>query len=331
MVTGTLPAANGGTGNATYTAGDLLYASGATTLSLRAAVAAGQVLASNGVGAAPVWTQTPWVTSMSFAAAGQGQLTSPAADVLQLGAGSATPAAQTFRGANGSGTDKAGGALTVAGGAATGAAIGGSLFIGHSVATTGSDAVENTVANTWEFTAPTDVGDGTGVARSNLLPIANNKNDIGSTSLRIATSWAQVSRAVEFRDPTTYMVATYATAGVGKATFGSESANAVVELQSYKGTANADDGVRVWCYSGTQSAGNLLACGDGGTYGQKFAVAWDGMPDFVTANLQTTIGSNGAAAALTANPLGYIRVRVGGVAGTPGAIVLIPYYDWDGP
>lgn len=54
-VTGTLPAANGGTGIASYTIGDLLYASGSTTVSKLADVATGNSLISGGVGAAPTW------------------------------------------------------------------------------------------------------------------------------------------------------------------------------------------------------------------------------------------------------------------------------------
>jgi hypothetical protein len=64
-VTGTLPAANGGTGLATYVIGDLITASGATALSRLAAVGAGQVLASAGVGALPVYTATPTVTTLT--------------------------------------------------------------------------------------------------------------------------------------------------------------------------------------------------------------------------------------------------------------------------
>lgn len=54
-VSGTLPAASGGTGQTTYTTGDLLFASGATTLSKLADIATGNVLLSGGVGAAPSW------------------------------------------------------------------------------------------------------------------------------------------------------------------------------------------------------------------------------------------------------------------------------------
>jgi len=59
-----LGAANGGTGFASYTVGDLLYADTTTTLARRAAVATGQVLTSAGTGTAPAWSGTPSVTSI---------------------------------------------------------------------------------------------------------------------------------------------------------------------------------------------------------------------------------------------------------------------------
>lgn len=58
-VTGTLPATNGGTGNASYAVGDLLYASTTTALSKLSAVAVGKTLISNGVGVAPSWGTVP--------------------------------------------------------------------------------------------------------------------------------------------------------------------------------------------------------------------------------------------------------------------------------
>jgi hypothetical protein len=54
-VSGVLPVANGGTNIASYTIGDLIYASGATTLSKLADVATGSVLKSGGVATAPEW------------------------------------------------------------------------------------------------------------------------------------------------------------------------------------------------------------------------------------------------------------------------------------
>jgi hypothetical protein len=57
---------SGGTGFATYAIGDLLYASGAAALSKLADVAAGSVLVSGGVGAAPAWSAGPSVTSLTL-------------------------------------------------------------------------------------------------------------------------------------------------------------------------------------------------------------------------------------------------------------------------
>lgn len=54
-LSGTLVAANGGTGQTSYTIGDILYASGAAALSKLAAGTASHVLTSNGAGVAPSW------------------------------------------------------------------------------------------------------------------------------------------------------------------------------------------------------------------------------------------------------------------------------------
>lgn len=54
-VSGVLPVTNGGTNISSYTTGDLLYASGAGTLSKLADVATGSALISGGVGVAPLW------------------------------------------------------------------------------------------------------------------------------------------------------------------------------------------------------------------------------------------------------------------------------------
>lgn len=54
-VSGTLPVANGGTGTTSFTTGDLLYASGTTTIGKLNAVATGNALISGGSGTAPSW------------------------------------------------------------------------------------------------------------------------------------------------------------------------------------------------------------------------------------------------------------------------------------
>lgn len=64
-IAGTLVAANGGTGQTSYTIGDILYASGTTTLSKLADVATGNALISGGVGAAPSYGKIGLTTHVS--------------------------------------------------------------------------------------------------------------------------------------------------------------------------------------------------------------------------------------------------------------------------
>jgi len=56
QIDGVVPVAQGGTNISSYAIGDLLYASGATTLSKLADVAVGQILVSGGVGVAPAYS-----------------------------------------------------------------------------------------------------------------------------------------------------------------------------------------------------------------------------------------------------------------------------------
>lgn len=65
-------AAQGGTGISSYTAGDLLYASGASALSKLADVAIGSVLVSGGVGVAPAYSASPQLTSIGLGVAPTG-------------------------------------------------------------------------------------------------------------------------------------------------------------------------------------------------------------------------------------------------------------------
>lgn len=60
-----IPVADGGTGIASYTVGDLLYASAATTLSRLADVATGNALISGGVATAPNWGKIGLTTHVS--------------------------------------------------------------------------------------------------------------------------------------------------------------------------------------------------------------------------------------------------------------------------
>ena len=64
-VTGVVAPANGGTGQSSYTVGDLIYASGAAALSKLAAVATGNVLLSGGAATAPTWGKVGLTTHVS--------------------------------------------------------------------------------------------------------------------------------------------------------------------------------------------------------------------------------------------------------------------------
>lgn len=79
VITGVLAAANGGTGQSSYTTGDILYASGTTALSKLADVATGNALISGGVGVAPAYGKIGLTTHVSgtlpVANGGTGQTT----------------------------------------------------------------------------------------------------------------------------------------------------------------------------------------------------------------------------------------------------------------
>lgn len=93
---------NGGTGLATYTAGDLVYASGTQTLATITATATGFVLASGGTGAAPAYSKvglTTHITGTLAVANGGSGATSFTATQLLVGNGTnpfATSANLTF-------------------------------------------------------------------------------------------------------------------------------------------------------------------------------------------------------------------------------------------
>ena len=90
-VTGTLPVANGGTNITSYAVGDLIYASGSTTLSKLAAVATGNVLKSGGLVTAPAWGQVALTTDVTgtlpIANGGTGLTSTPANGALDIGNG----------------------------------------------------------------------------------------------------------------------------------------------------------------------------------------------------------------------------------------------------
>lgn len=90
---GTLNAVNGGTGQSSYTIGDLLYADTATTLAKLADVATGNALISGGVTTAPAWGKIGLTTHVSgtlgIANGGTNGTTTPTAGAVPYGTGTA--------------------------------------------------------------------------------------------------------------------------------------------------------------------------------------------------------------------------------------------------
>lgn len=104
-VSGTLPAANGGTGQSSYAVGDIVYASTTTALSKLADVATGNALISGGVGVAPSYGKIGLTTHVSgtlpVANGGTGVTTSTGTGSAVLSASPAltgTPTAPTAAG-----------------------------------------------------------------------------------------------------------------------------------------------------------------------------------------------------------------------------------------
>jgi len=73
-VTGTLPVANGGTGNTTNTSHGVLLGNGGSAIGATAAGTAGQVLQSGGGAADPTWTGSPTITGANITAIPNGAL-----------------------------------------------------------------------------------------------------------------------------------------------------------------------------------------------------------------------------------------------------------------
>lgn len=93
--------ANGGTGIISYTVGDLIYASGTTTLSKLSDVVTGNTLISGGVGVAPSWGKVELTTHVSgiLPTANGGTAVNIASAALVLGTASATAGQLTLNNA----------------------------------------------------------------------------------------------------------------------------------------------------------------------------------------------------------------------------------------
>ena len=168
-VTGTLAAANGGTGQSSYAVGDILYASTSTALSKLADVAVGNALIAGGVGVAPAWGKitltnhvsgilpignggtglSAWTTNGLFygGASAMGQTAAPTTGQIVVGSAGGVP---VFVSMSTDATISAAGALTIAANAVSFAKfqqVAGLSVFGNSTATAANGAAITGTAN----------------------------------------------------------------------------------------------------------------------------------------------------------------------------------------
>ena len=233
ITSGTLPVAQGGTGIASYTIGDLIYASGTTTLSTLADVATGNALLSGGVGGAPSWGKVNLTSAISgtlpVANGGTGQSIALTQYGVIYGA-STTAMGVTAAGATGqvlvATTGSAPSWATLGSVAATSISFG-STGLTPATATTGAVTVAGTLAvangGTGLTSTPTngvlDIGNGTGFTRTTLTAGTAISVTNGAGSITIAntgvTSFSAGSTGLTPSTATTGAVSLAGTLGVG--------------------------------------------------------------------------------------------------------------------
>jgi hypothetical protein len=201
-VTGTLPVANGGTNITSYAVGDLIYASGATTLSKLAAVATGNVLRSGGLVTAPAWGQVVLTTDVTgvLPIANGGTNSSATATAGGIGYGTGTAHAYTAAGTSGQILTSAGASAptwsTLSGVAVTALVAGTNIAVSGSTGSVTVSTIANPVFST-STTSPLIIGgtaasssltlqstSGIGTSDSILFKVGNNG---AVTAMSIAT------------------------------------------------------------------------------------------------------------------------------------------------
>ena len=203
-----ISAADGGTGQTSYAIGDLIYASGATTLSKLADVATGNALISGGVTTAPSWGKIGLTTHVSgtlpVGSGGTGITTTPTNGQIPIGNGTNYVAAAITAGTgitvtNGAGSitiASTGGSGTVTSVALSGGTTGLSVS-GSPITTSGTITLSGTLiaANGGTGQSSYAVGDllyaSTTSALSKLADVATG-NALISGGVNTAPSWGKI-------------------------------------------------------------------------------------------------------------------------------------------
>ncbi|MGB4967074.1 MAG: hypothetical protein WBO35_02625, partial [Candidatus Saccharimonadales bacterium] len=307
--TGTLGAANGGTGNTTYTTNGSIYYDGTKFVSTAASTAAGQCLLTVTAGAAPTWGTCT----------GDGVGITSEADTLATvtGRGATTATASTFSGgltASGAGTG-----LTVTNNATIGGTLGvtGATTLSGTLVANGNTTIGDATTDRLTLTAQllggapivfqgaTDNGFATTLALTD--PTANNTITLPNASGTVA-----LLGAIALGADTTGNYVAGITAGNGISVSGAAgegwSPSIAVNYGSAANTA-VQGNVTLTCPSGT---GNLTGGGTSitlGTGGTCAAISTVNNPSFSTSVTTPLLQSSGA---FTLTPAGAMTLGATG-------------------
>ena len=297
VTSGTLAVARGGTGIASYTIGDLVYASGTTTLSTLADVATGNALISGGVGAAPSWGKIGLATHVSgtlpVANGGTGQT----AALTQYGViYGASTTAMSFTAAGATGQVLVGNTGSAPSWAAVSTTLVSSISFGSTgltpaTATTGAVTVAGTLAvangGTGITTTPANgallIGNGTGYTSATLtagtaISVTNAAGSITIANTGV-TSFSAGSTGLTPSTATTGAVSLAGTLGVG-----------------YGGTGTAT----------SFTTGSVVFAGASGIYSQNNSkVFWD------NTNFRLGVGTASPSVTLAMSATDAILIPVG--------------------
>jgi fibronectin-binding autotransporter adhesin len=307
--TGTLGAANGGTGNTTYTTNGSIYYDGTKFVSTAASTAAGQCLLTVTAGAAPTWGTCT----------GDGVGITSEADTLATvtGRGATTATASTFSGgltASGAGTG-----LTVTNNATIGGTLGvtGATTLSGNLNANGNTTIGNATTDRLTLTAQllggapivfqgaTDNGFATTLALTD--PTANNTITLPNASGTVA-----LLGAITLGTDTNGNYVAGITAGNGISVSGAAGEGWSPSIAvNYGSTANTavQGNVTLTCPSGT---GNLTGGGTSitlGTGGTCAAISTVNNPSFSTSVTTPLLQSSGA---FTLTPAGAMTLGATG-------------------
>ena len=228
----TITPAYGGTGQNSYTVGDILYASAAATLSKIAAVATGNALLSGGVGTAPSWGKVGLSThitgTLPVANGGTGLTTTPANGAIDIGNGTGFTRA-TLTAGTGISITNAAGAITISTSAAAGVSTfsGGTTGLTPNTATAGAVTLAGTLAVANGGTGLTSLAAG-------YIPFGNGTGALGgsanlfwdNTNARLGIGNSAPTQALDItKSATGAVMMTVKNAAAGSGNYGCVSVN----------------------------------------------------------------------------------------------------------